>query len=136
MKTEQYLLIEYSKQGDTGAFARLYSDYADEMYRYSVYMMGNKQDAEDVMQDAILSAWRNIHTLRDDSVEVNVFLECLLVVECSGIQDSGVQRFEQRTDVEVLKHFLLAVVKNRDCVADCSQVELKHLCLLSEVQRV
>ncbi len=81
MKTEQYLLIEYSKQGDTGAFARLYSDYADEMYRYSVYMMGNKQDAEDVMQDAILSAWRNIHTLRDDSV-FKVWLFRILTNKC------------------------------------------------------
>lgn len=68
VRTEQYLLIEYSKQGDSNAFAQLYSEYASEIYRYALYMMGNKQDAEDAVQEALVSAWRNIHTLRDDSV--------------------------------------------------------------------
>ena len=81
MRTEQYLLIEYSKQGDSNAFAQLYSEYAQEMYRYSVYMMGNKQDAEDVVQEAVLSAWRNIHTLNDASV-FKVWLFKILTNRC------------------------------------------------------
>lgn len=81
MRTEQYLLIEYSKQGDSNAFAQLYSEYANEMFRYSVYMMGNKQDAEDVMQEAVLSAWRNIHTLNDHSV-FKVWLFKILTNRC------------------------------------------------------
>ncbi len=81
MRTEQYLLIEYSKQGDSNGFAQLYSEYANEMYRYSVYMMGNRQDAEDVMQEAVLSAWRNIHTLNDDSV-FKVWLFKILTNRC------------------------------------------------------
>ena len=81
MRTEQYLLIEYSKQGDSNAFAQLYEEYAQEMYRYSVYMMGNKQDAEDVVQEAVLSAWRNIHTLNDDSV-FKVWLFKILTNRC------------------------------------------------------
>ncbi len=59
------LLIERSKQGDTLAFSKLYSLYATDMFRFAVYMMGNCQDAEDAVQEAVFSAWRNIHTLKD-----------------------------------------------------------------------
>jgi RNA polymerase sigma-70 factor (ECF subfamily) len=60
-------LIERSKTGDSKAFSELYSLYANEMYRFSLYMMGNNADAEDAMQEAIFSAWRNIHTLKENT---------------------------------------------------------------------
>lgn len=68
MDTEVYLHIENAKQGDSSAFAKLYSHYATEMYRYAVYMMGNTQDAQDVVQEAMISAWRSIRSLNDNSL--------------------------------------------------------------------
>lgn len=68
MEIDNTLLIERSKQGDTRAFSQLYSLYATDLFRFSMYMMGNPQDAEDVLQEAVLSAWRNIHTLKDTSL--------------------------------------------------------------------
>ena len=58
-------LVERSKQGDTKAFSQLYSFYANDMFRFAVYMMGNSQDAEDAVQETVFSAWRNIHSLKD-----------------------------------------------------------------------
>ena len=62
------LLIERSKQGDTCAFSQLYSLYATDMFRFAMYMMGTREDAEDAVQEAVFSAWRNIHTLKDTSL--------------------------------------------------------------------
>lgn len=62
------LLIAKSKRGDNSAFSQLYSIYATDLYRFAVYMMGNEQDAEDAVQEAVFSAWRNIHTLNDESL--------------------------------------------------------------------
>ena len=62
------LLIVQSKKGDNAAFSKLYSIYANDLFRFAVYMMGNEQDAEDAVQEAIFSAWRNIHTLSDDTL--------------------------------------------------------------------
>ena len=59
------LLIERSKQGDSHAFSQLYSLYAADLFRFSMYMMGSAHDAEDAMQEAVFSAWRNIHTLKE-----------------------------------------------------------------------
>ena len=68
MEDQNIFLIERSKNGDTQAFSQLYSVYAMDLYRYAVYMMGNTEDAEDAVQEAIFSAWRNIHTLKENSV--------------------------------------------------------------------
>ena len=68
MEFDNTLLIERSKQGDTRAFSQLYSQYAEDLFRFSIYMMGNRQDAEDVLQEAVLAAWRNIHTLNDTNL--------------------------------------------------------------------
>lgn len=68
MENDNALLIERSKEGDSHAFSQLYSLYAVDLYRYAVYMMGNTHDAEDAVQEAIFSAWRNIHTLKENSV--------------------------------------------------------------------
>ena len=59
------LLIERSKQGDSYAFSQLYSVYATDLFRFSMYMMGSYHDAEDAVQEAVFSARRNIHTLKD-----------------------------------------------------------------------
>ncbi len=67
MEKDNIALIERSKQGDTRAFSEIYSAYAMDLYRYALYMMGNPQDAEDAVQEAVFSAWRNIHNLKEDS---------------------------------------------------------------------
>ncbi len=67
MEKDIVALIERSKQGDSRAFSEIYSVYAMDLYRYSLYMMGNPQDAEDAVQEAVFSAWRNIHNLREDA---------------------------------------------------------------------
>ena len=68
MEDQNIFLIERSKNGDTKAFSQLYSAYAMDLYRYAVYMMGNTEDAEDAVQEAVFSAWRNIHTLKENAV--------------------------------------------------------------------
>ena len=68
MSTDNTVLIERSKQGDCSAFSELYSQYANEIYRFALYMTGNKEDAEDAVQEALISAWKGIHNLQDNSL--------------------------------------------------------------------
>ncbi len=67
MEIELVSLVERAKSGDCHAFSQLYSQYAMDMYRLAVYMMGNKDDAEDAVQEAMLSAWKSIHNLKEDA---------------------------------------------------------------------
>lgn len=60
--------IAKAKQGDSCAFAELYEIYSGDLYRFALYMLGSREDAEDAVQDAVFSAWRNIRALKDDSL--------------------------------------------------------------------
>ena len=68
MLIDNTLLIERSNEGDCSAFSGLVSQYATEIYRFSLYMTGNKEDAEDAVQETWISAWKSIHSLKDNSL--------------------------------------------------------------------
>ncbi len=46
------------------AFCALYEQYKVDLYRYAVYRLGSREDAEDAVQDAVLDAWKQIGNLR------------------------------------------------------------------------
>ena len=58
-------LARSASRGDAHAFAQLYGECAGEMYRFALYMLGHVQDAEDAVQEACLSAYGSISSLRD-----------------------------------------------------------------------
>lgn len=47
-------------------FCNKYGKVKDSLYRYAVYRLGNPDDAEDAVSDAVLSAWKDIDNLRDE----------------------------------------------------------------------
>ncbi|SOD89571.1 RNA polymerase sigma factor [Spirosoma fluviale] len=61
-------LIEQCKQGNTFAQKRLFDQYANRLYRVSLRYIRHEPDAEEVLMNAFLKAFRAIHdfTYRDD----------------------------------------------------------------------
>ena len=59
-------LVRAAKQGDTQAFAELYRDIYQNLYRFALYMLGNPADADDVVSDAVMDAWMTIGKLRSE----------------------------------------------------------------------
>jgi RNA polymerase sigma-70 factor (ECF subfamily) len=57
-------LITRAKSGDREAFAALYGLYKDRLYRYAFYRLQNESDAEDAVQDAVVSAYIQIGALK------------------------------------------------------------------------
>lgn len=51
---------------DAKAFTALYKDVYKDLYRFSLCMMKNSQDAEDAVSEAVLAAYENIHKLRKE----------------------------------------------------------------------
>lgn len=54
------VLIERLKAGDQAAYAELVEAHAGRIYRLALRMMGNEADAEDVLQETFLSAFKAI----------------------------------------------------------------------------
>lgn len=54
-------------QRDGERFEALLLRYSPALYRIAFYKLGNVADAEDAVQDALLSAFKNMHQFRGDS---------------------------------------------------------------------
>lgn len=54
-------LVERCKQGDTRSYEALYRQYSKAMYNTSLRIVNNPADAEDVLQEAFLDAFRSLH---------------------------------------------------------------------------
>ena len=61
-------LVKKAKDRDITAFSELYSLYSEDMYRFALYMLNNKEDAEDAVQETVITAFKSIGNLRDDSL--------------------------------------------------------------------
>ncbi|WP_041632832.1 RNA polymerase sigma factor [Maribacter sp. HTCC2170] len=53
-------LVEQCKSGDPSSQYQLYSLYVDAMYNIGMRMLGNKEDAEDIVQDSFIDAFKNL----------------------------------------------------------------------------
>jgi len=57
-------LVEALRRGDPNAADHLITTYGDRAYRLAIRITGNRQDAEEVVQDAFWTVVRKIETFR------------------------------------------------------------------------
>jgi RNA polymerase sigma-70 factor (ECF subfamily) len=60
-------LVSLSQEGNVQAFNRLTARWEASVYRFSLRVLGNSEDARDVCQEALVKAYLNIKGLRDGS---------------------------------------------------------------------
>ncbi len=65
LETVRELVIK-AKEGDTTAFSELYQQVYKDMYRYSYYMLENRQEAEDIVSDTVMEVYQDIGKLREN----------------------------------------------------------------------
>lgn len=70
---EIQLLIERARAGDTRAFEELARREERALYRHALRIVGTTSDAEDVVQDALFSAWRSIASFQGVSFRAWLF---------------------------------------------------------------
>src|SRR3989442_873655 len=71
-------LVRRVLAGDTGAYAMLVARYRDRLGRYAVHMLGDRQDAEEALQDAFVPAHRSLPPC-DDPERFGAWLDGILV---------------------------------------------------------
>ena len=60
-------LIQRCKAGDRDAHYKIYRLYSKAMFNVGYRITGSEEDAEDALQDAFISAFRNLDSYRGDS---------------------------------------------------------------------
>ena len=64
---EEKQLIKEILRGDSSSFAMLVDQYQDMAMTIAYRILGNKQEAEDVVQNAFVKSYHNLHTFRLNS---------------------------------------------------------------------
>jgi RNA polymerase sigma-70 factor (ECF subfamily) len=59
-ETELKHILKRCQNGETEAFARLYDEFADKLYRFIFFRVGHKEVAEDILADTFIKAWQKI----------------------------------------------------------------------------
>ena len=57
-------LIDLARGGDMESFCKVYDLHKDGLYRYALYRLGSREDAQDAVQECVLAAFRQIGELR------------------------------------------------------------------------
>ncbi len=70
---DQARLVERARAGDSRAFEELARAEERGLYRHALRMLGTPSDAEDVVQDTLLSAWRSIGSFQGGSARAWLF---------------------------------------------------------------
>jgi RNA polymerase sigma-70 factor (ECF subfamily) len=60
-------LIEECRKGDRKAQFRLYNQYSKAMYNLAYRILNNREDAEDIVQEAFVECFRNLSSFRFES---------------------------------------------------------------------
>ncbi|MBI3396594.1 MAG: RNA polymerase sigma factor [Spirochaetia bacterium] len=66
-RKREALLIRRVKGGDSDAYIELVADYRIRLYRKATAMIGSPEDAEDVLQDALVTAYMALARFRGES---------------------------------------------------------------------
>ncbi|MBN1924338.1 MAG: RNA polymerase sigma factor [Prolixibacteraceae bacterium] len=74
-------LIEASKKGDNRARRQLYELYARAMFNICYRMMNNREDAEDILQEAFVQAFMKLETFRYEST-FGAWLKRIVINTC------------------------------------------------------
>ena len=92
-------LISLVGQGDADAFAVLYDRHSRAAYSLAYRMMGERQAAEDLAQDAFLKVWRSATSYRAERASVRTWL--LSIVHNRGIDQLRSLASRRRTQEKI-----------------------------------
>lgn len=65
--TEEKRLVARAAKGDTAAFEQLVLRYQKQIYNLALRMVKNREDAQDLAQEAFLKAWNGLETFHFDA---------------------------------------------------------------------
>jgi len=66
-REDEHLLVAAAKSGDAAAFEELVNRYEAKIFRLTMNITRNREDAEDAMQDAFLKAYAHLKNFHEDS---------------------------------------------------------------------
>lgn len=93
-------LVEEAKAGDSDAFGLIYDEFADPLFRFILMKVKTKHDAEDILQDTFVKAWKGLEGL---NVKEMNFKAWLYTIANHNILDAHRKKVRRPETVELLE---------------------------------
>lgn len=110
----EHKLIRLCKKGDAKAQYKLYKLYCKGMFNVAVRMTNNKALAEDVLQDAFIKAFSEVHKLKDEKA-FGGWLKRIVINRCIDVTRKETLVF---ADMETLRNQHLEIAEEVDSSVD------------------
>ena len=108
-------LVELARGGDEAAFEALVRVHQDRLYAIALRMTGHVQDAQDVLQDALLHAWQALPSFRQDAA-VLTWLIRIVINGCHNLRRRPAPVPTQPQEQPMDQPTVEAVIEARDRV--------------------
>ena len=106
-------IITQVLDGDVEAFSRLVDRHYDRCARIAMRILGNREDAEEAIQDAFLRAFRALGSY-EDRERFSAWLTRILINQCRTIRARVQRREEVFSHLDLADAELFADVENAD----------------------
>lgn len=90
--------VQRAAAGDAAAFGVLYEQVYTDLYRYALYALGSREEAEDAVQETALEAFRGLHGLRQPDA-FRGWMFTILAARCNR-HIRGLIRRREETDLD------------------------------------
>lgn len=87
-------LIEKCLEGDIKAQYQLYKQYSKAMYNIAIRFLNNKMDAEDILQESFVTAFKRLDELKNREV-FGSWLKRIVINNCISLQRKRKVAFEE-----------------------------------------
>ena len=77
-------MIDKWRSGDVEAFEALFQQYYKLVFKTAYLMVGNKEEAEDVLQEAFIAMWKSRKTFDPDKGKLTTWLCRITVNQCTS----------------------------------------------------
>src|SRR3982075_2414513 len=121
MESSDAALVTRVLHGDVNAYGALVSRYRDRYARFALHMLGNREDAEEALQDAFVRAYRSLHRCGDPA-RFGSWLLAILANRCrtaGGRRTRHERRFVSAED----RHYAIALDHPEDASAWREEIE-------------
>src|SRR5215217_147895 len=135
LKSDERAMVAAAQAGDERAFRRLVEPYRRALEVHCYRMLGSPQDAEDVVQETLLRAWRSLERFERRS-SVHTWLYRIATNACLDELERRPRRAEPHVDAYPDDRLADAVSPHVDPAARYAMREGMQLAFLTAIQRL
>ena len=108
--------VEAARAGDKDCFAQVYQSIAPDLYKVALYTLGNSYDAEDVVSETFIEAYKGIANLRDPS-SFKPWMMKILSVRCKR----KISEYVKHKNTFDIENFMASLSDEMDLSSDVSE---------------